>query len=313
MANTSEWTVLEKLLLAQSVYKFGEDSWVQVARNLRQHNMLNRQPEFFSQKNCSLQYYLMIDHLESEMRQQSKIAAAATTTAAAAQDMPSVVKLARKLYLQRIDELKEDIEKDKDQFLTLISEIDALRSGRQDAMLLAELEKRKNAETPLSASESEEPLDPLNTPHKDDTIIPTVHEVAAPQGNRPLDAGNNGQHSTVSEEGRSQSDSTLPLTTADVPLPTVSSSAKEQTPPTQTDDSLSSLPSKPRSSTAPPPDLDNDAGSHKRRLECPSEESVKRQRIQETRTEEETTNKSGVFSRKLASLFSAFGYREKKK
>lgn len=50
MTSTGEWTVLEKLLLAQAVYKFGEDDWVHIARNLRQHTMLNRPPEFFNQK-----------------------------------------------------------------------------------------------------------------------------------------------------------------------------------------------------------------------------------------------------------------------
>ena len=47
---TAEWTVLEKLLLAQAVYKFGEDNWFQIARNLKQHTMLDRQPDFFNQK-----------------------------------------------------------------------------------------------------------------------------------------------------------------------------------------------------------------------------------------------------------------------
>ena len=47
---TAEWTVLEKLLLAQAVYKFCEDNWFQIARNLKQLTMLDRQPDFFNQK-----------------------------------------------------------------------------------------------------------------------------------------------------------------------------------------------------------------------------------------------------------------------
>ncbi|KAI7878351.1 hypothetical protein K492DRAFT_238628 [Lichtheimia hyalospora FSU 10163] len=135
MTSTGEWTVLEKLLLAQAVYKFGEDDWVHIARNLRQHTMLNRPPEFFNQKNCSLQYYLLIDELETEKRHTK-------SSAAAAQDMPPVVKLARQLYMQRIQELKHAINLDNQRFLELVTEIDAIRSGRRDKQLLAEMEKQ---------------------------------------------------------------------------------------------------------------------------------------------------------------------------
>lgn len=48
-----EWSVLEKLILAQAVYKLGEDNWAQIARRLRQHPMLkHREPDYYSQKVC---------------------------------------------------------------------------------------------------------------------------------------------------------------------------------------------------------------------------------------------------------------------
>jgi bromodomain-containing protein 8 len=53
MSTNSEWTVLEKLLLTQAVYKYGENMWFQVARVLKQHGLLQpnqRQSDFFSQK-----------------------------------------------------------------------------------------------------------------------------------------------------------------------------------------------------------------------------------------------------------------------
>jgi hypothetical protein len=51
----SEWTILEKLLLTQAVYKYGENMWFQVARVLKQHGLiqqqeLHRQSDFYSQK-----------------------------------------------------------------------------------------------------------------------------------------------------------------------------------------------------------------------------------------------------------------------
>ncbi|KAG2227294.1 hypothetical protein INT45_004249, partial [Circinella minor] len=146
---TAEWTVLEKLLLAQAVYKFGEDNWFQIARNLKQHSMLDRQPDFFNQKNCSLQYYLLIESLETEKRQ--------AKANASAQDMPPVVKLAKQLYIQRIDELKQAIKVDDEKFLKLIAEIDEIRAGKWDSKLAEQIKtasiEENDSTTPTSTTE----------------------------------------------------------------------------------------------------------------------------------------------------------------
>jgi hypothetical protein len=48
----TEWSVLERLLLAQAVNKYGEDNWSQVARTLKHHPLLQDQSklETFNQK-----------------------------------------------------------------------------------------------------------------------------------------------------------------------------------------------------------------------------------------------------------------------
>lgn len=48
--STPEWTILEKLLLSQAVYKYGEDNWFQIARNLKHHALLDRPSDYFNQK-----------------------------------------------------------------------------------------------------------------------------------------------------------------------------------------------------------------------------------------------------------------------
>ncbi|KAI8341675.1 hypothetical protein BC941DRAFT_171727 [Chlamydoabsidia padenii] len=128
-----EWSVLEKLLLAQAVNKYGEDDWSQVARTLKQHPLLQDQSklETFNQKNCSLQYYLMIENMDSESSPRQYKTANSIIT----QDMPKVVKLARQLYFQRIDDLKNLIKEDESRFLALISEIDDIKSGAMDSKL----------------------------------------------------------------------------------------------------------------------------------------------------------------------------------
>ncbi|KAG0176161.1 hypothetical protein DFQ29_006483 [Apophysomyces sp. BC1021] len=138
-----EWTVLENLLLAQAVYKHGEENWALIARDLRHHAMLNRQSDFFNQKNCSLQYYLLIEELETEKRQ---------TKIFATPEMPSVVKLARKFYTQRIDELKDAIKIDEEKFMNIVSEIDDIRSGRWDKNLTQVLKEKEIVNGPEPAN-----------------------------------------------------------------------------------------------------------------------------------------------------------------
>ncbi|KAI8086013.1 uncharacterized protein BX664DRAFT_265501 [Halteromyces radiatus] len=153
---TTDWTVLEKLLLAQAVNKYGEDNWLQVARTLKQHPLLHdhAKPEIFNQKNCSLQYYLMIDDMESESRRQPKTAGSIVV-----QDMPKVVKLARQLYFQRVEELKKSIKEDEDKFMALVSEIDDIKSGAWDTKL-ARLANEQ--QIPSSITTNTEPTTAIN-------------------------------------------------------------------------------------------------------------------------------------------------------
>ncbi|GAA5815386.1 hypothetical protein MFLAVUS_008894 [Mucor flavus] len=134
---TAEWTVLEKLLLSQAVYKYGEDNWFQIARNLKHHALLDRPSDYFNQKNCSLQYYLMVEEMNKQKRQ------------TLSNDMPTVVRIARELYALRLEELKKAISEDEEKFLILVSEIDDIRAGKWDNQLLG------LPETPLKEEEEE--------------------------------------------------------------------------------------------------------------------------------------------------------------
>ncbi|KAI7900471.1 uncharacterized protein BX663DRAFT_158061 [Cokeromyces recurvatus] len=147
---TTEWTVLEKLLLSQAVYKYGEDNWFQIARNLKHHALLDRPADYFNQKNCSLQYYLMVEELSKEKRN------------ALNQDMPVVVQLARQLYNLRLEELKKAIKEDEDKILNLVTEIDDIRAGKWDDKLLSSVKDSQNS-TDIQSNEEEEEEDPINT------------------------------------------------------------------------------------------------------------------------------------------------------
>ncbi|KAI8643809.1 Bromodomain-containing protein [Parasitella parasitica] len=120
--STTEWTILEKLLLSQAVYKYGEDNWFQIAKNLKHHALLDRPSDYFNQKNCSHQYYSMVRDINKEN--------------SLSNDMPAVVQLARHLYNLRLDELKKAINEDEEKFLSLVAEIDDIRAGKWDNQLL---------------------------------------------------------------------------------------------------------------------------------------------------------------------------------
>ncbi|KAI9487323.1 MAG: hypothetical protein EXX96DRAFT_473998 [Benjaminiella poitrasii] len=143
---TAEWTVLEKLLLSQAVYKYGEDNWFQIARNLKHHALLDRPSDYFNQKNCSLQYYLMVEELDKEKRNIFN------------QDMPVVVQLARQLYNLRLEELKKAISEDEEKFLMLVSEIDDIRAGKWDDKLLSSIKDAQNGmeTTPVENKEDDQ-------------------------------------------------------------------------------------------------------------------------------------------------------------
>ncbi|KAI9279351.1 hypothetical protein BY458DRAFT_431858 [Sporodiniella umbellata] len=149
--STADWTVLEKLLLSQAVYKYGEDNWSQIARNLKHHALLDRPSDYFNQKNCSLQYYLMIEDMDKEKRQQTFMM----------QDMPAVVRLARQLYTLRLEEIQKAISKDEETFLTLVSEIEDIRAGKLDIQLLGNnVEPTESNRNNADTSQATTPADP---------------------------------------------------------------------------------------------------------------------------------------------------------
>ncbi|KAF7731195.1 hypothetical protein EC973_000610 [Apophysomyces ossiformis] len=77
---------------------------------------------------CLLQYNLLVQELEAEKEQ-------AKTDPSAQEDLPTVVELAKKLHVRRVQELQKAIRQDEAALMGLVSEIDEIRSGRWDANL----------------------------------------------------------------------------------------------------------------------------------------------------------------------------------
>ncbi|CAM1316770.1 Uncharacterised protein g6778 [Pycnogonum litorale] len=59
------WAVREKLCLAMSVQRSGDQNWVSVSRAIRPFGENDRPADWFSQKNCASQYSDMLEKTET--------------------------------------------------------------------------------------------------------------------------------------------------------------------------------------------------------------------------------------------------------
>ncbi|XP_072026754.1 bromodomain-containing protein 8-like isoform X2 [Amphiura filiformis] len=150
LAPTDQWSVKEKLCLASSVMRSGDQNWVSVSRAVKPFAEPSHQPEFFSQRNCARQYSAMLENVETPKRKRSS-------------DRVEVVEtpgdlIVKKLTMERLDELKAQIREDKARFKQLKKEIDEIRSGSSDDKLQDmwnEIQsKKKTAEEEAEPSKS---------------------------------------------------------------------------------------------------------------------------------------------------------------
>ncbi|CEP13282.1 hypothetical protein [Parasitella parasitica] len=182
--STTGWTILEKLLLSQAVYKFGEDNWFHIAKNLKHHALLDRPSDYFNQKNCSHQYYSMVQDITKEQKN------------VLSNDMPAVVQLARHLYNLRLEELKQAINEDEEKFLSLVAEIDEIRAGKWDNRLLG-LSSTSEADTTLEETES------ANTPTAVSDTNTAAQEEALENTTSPITNTSYKQASSSPSDGQS--------------------------------------------------------------------------------------------------------------
>ncbi|KAI8824867.1 uncharacterized protein EV422DRAFT_564199 [Fimicolochytrium jonesii] len=124
------WTSLESLILVQAVYRHGEDSWTQVSKLLRNHPALSRAPEFFVPKSCERQYHALL----AEATEADKRSARDVEDPNAVDQLP-IAKAARRLHIQRIDEIKLKLREEEILFREIVQEIDEIKSGKWDAKL----------------------------------------------------------------------------------------------------------------------------------------------------------------------------------
>uniref|UniRef100_A0A3B3ZLI9 Bromodomain containing 8 n=1 Tax=Periophthalmus magnuspinnatus TaxID=409849 RepID=A0A3B3ZLI9_9GOBI len=62
---TEPWSIREKLCLASSVMRSGDQNWVSVSRAIKPFSEPGRPPDWFSQKHCASQYSELLEATEA--------------------------------------------------------------------------------------------------------------------------------------------------------------------------------------------------------------------------------------------------------
>ncbi|XP_061106229.1 bromodomain-containing protein 8 isoform X2 [Conger conger] len=123
---TEPWSVREKLCLASSVMKSGDQNWVSVSRAIKPFAEPGRPPDWFSQKHCASQYSELLETTETPKRKRGEKGEVVETV----EDV-----IVRRLTAERIEELKRLIKETQEKHRKLKKEAELIQAGHLDSKL----------------------------------------------------------------------------------------------------------------------------------------------------------------------------------
>ncbi|XP_041845553.1 bromodomain-containing protein 8 isoform X2 [Melanotaenia boesemani] len=123
---TEPWSVREKLCLASSVMRSGDQNWVSVSRAIKPFSEPGRPPDWFSQKHCASQYSELLEATEAPKRKRGEKGEVVETI----EDV-----IVRRLTTERIEELKKLLRDTQERYRKLKKEVDLIQTGHMDAQL----------------------------------------------------------------------------------------------------------------------------------------------------------------------------------
>ncbi|XP_041658161.1 bromodomain-containing protein 8 isoform X2 [Cheilinus undulatus] len=137
---TEPWSVREKLCLATSVMKSGDQNWVSVSRAIKPFAESGRPPDWFSQKHCASKYSELLETTEAPKRKRGEKGEVVETV----EDV-----IVRRLTAERIDELKKLIKETQEKHRKLKREAELIQAGHLDSKLeeiWEEIQQKKKLE-----------------------------------------------------------------------------------------------------------------------------------------------------------------------
>ncbi|KAM6953678.1 bromodomain-containing protein 8 [Aplochiton taeniatus] len=123
---TEPWSVREKLCLASSVMRSGDQNWVSVSRAIKPFSEAGRPPDWFSQKHCASQYSELLETTEAPKRKRGEKGEVVETI----EDV-----IVRRLTTERIEELKKLLRDTQEKYRKLKKEVDLIQTGQLDTQL----------------------------------------------------------------------------------------------------------------------------------------------------------------------------------
>ncbi|KAL3971118.1 visinin-like protein 1 [Sarotherodon galilaeus] len=123
---TEPWSVREKLCLATSVMKSGDQNWVSVSRAIKPFAEPGRPPDWFSQKHCASKYSELLEATEAPKRKRGEKGEVVETV----EDV-----IVRRLTAERIEELKKLIKETQEKHRKLKREAELIQAGHLDSKL----------------------------------------------------------------------------------------------------------------------------------------------------------------------------------
>ncbi|XP_007901666.1 bromodomain-containing protein 8 isoform X2 [Callorhinchus milii] len=123
---TEPWSVREKLCLASSVMRSGDQNWVSVSRAIKPFAESGRPPDWFSQKHCASQYSELLETTETPKRKRGEKGEVVETV----EDV-----IVRNLTAERIDELKKLIKETQEKYRRVKKEAELIQAGQLDSKL----------------------------------------------------------------------------------------------------------------------------------------------------------------------------------
>uniref|UniRef100_A0A3Q2GJM9 Bromodomain containing 8 n=1 Tax=Cyprinodon variegatus TaxID=28743 RepID=A0A3Q2GJM9_CYPVA len=123
---TEPWSVREKLCLATSVMKSGDQNWVSVSRAIKPFAEPGRPPDWFSQKHCASKYSELLETTEAPKRKRGEKGEVVETV----EDL-----IVRRLTGERIEELKKLIKETQETHRKLKREAELIQAGHLDSKL----------------------------------------------------------------------------------------------------------------------------------------------------------------------------------
>ncbi|TMW40507.1 hypothetical protein DOY81_014415 [Sarcophaga bullata] len=146
-----KWSVREQLCLASAVACSGDQNWMTVSRTLKivcgntKDALQSRPVDWFSQKNCAVQYGHLLEEVETTKRKK-RTSESSVSSSPSAVDPPTEAVL-RRLTEDRMQEIKLELRREQEEYAKIYAEIKSIQSGHvSDDQLLQmwkELEKEQ--------------------------------------------------------------------------------------------------------------------------------------------------------------------------